>query len=123
MTTSTGGAPAASVEPGRTGPSRPPAPSRAAEIVTRQRPYLFDCVSPLYDEPLAIAEVSGCRVMDFDGHKYLDAFADILTTSLGHCHPAVVAAVQEQTARVAREVMDDVKRVVGGLEGGGGVRT
>ncbi|MXW18324.1 MAG: aspartate aminotransferase family protein [Gemmatimonadetes bacterium] len=74
--------------------------SHAAAIFAQQQQYIFDCVRPLYDEPLAIAEGSGCRVTDYDGREYLDAFAGILTTSLGHCHPAVVAAVQEQAARV-----------------------
>ncbi len=74
--------------------------SRGAAIFAEQRKYIFDCVIPLYDEPLAIAEGRGCRVRDFDGREYLDAFAGILTTSVGHCHPAVVAAVQEQAARV-----------------------
>ena len=76
------------------------APSRGAAIFAEQRRHLFDCVTPLYDEPVAIAEGSGCWVRDFDGREYLDAFAGILTTSLGHCHPAVVAAVREQAARV-----------------------
>ena len=74
--------------------------SRSAEIFAEQRKYIFDCVTPLYDEPLAIEEGKGCWVRDFDGRDYLDAFAGILTTSLGHGHPAVVAAVQEQAARV-----------------------
>ena len=74
--------------------------SRGVEIFAEQRKYIFDCVIPLYQEPVAIAEGSGCRVKDYDGREYLDAFAGILTTSLGHCHPALVAAVQEQAARV-----------------------
>ena len=74
--------------------------SRGAEVFAEQRKYIFDCVKPLYEEPVAIAEGSGCWVRDFDGREYLDAFAGILTTSLGHCHPEVVAAVQEQAARV-----------------------
>ncbi len=73
---------------------------RGPEIFAEQRRYIFDCVQPLYAEPLAIAEGSGCRVRDYDGREYLDAFAGILTTSLGHCHPTVVAAIQEQAARV-----------------------
>ncbi len=88
------------MSPSPPSPPPPPAPSRAAGIVAEQRRHLFDCVKPLYDEPLAIAEGSGCRVRDFDGREYLDAFAGILTTSLGHCHPAIVAAIQEQAARV-----------------------
>ncbi len=74
--------------------------NRSAEIFAEQRRYIFDCVRPLYAEPLAIAEGSGCRVRDYDGREYLDAFAGILTTSLGHCHPEVVAAIREQAARV-----------------------
>ncbi|MDE2873820.1 MAG: aspartate aminotransferase family protein [Gemmatimonadota bacterium] len=74
--------------------------SRSADIFNEQRRHLFDCVRPLYDDPLAIAAGSGCRVTDYDGREYLDAFAGILTTSLGHCHPAIVAAVQQQAARV-----------------------
>ena len=102
MTTTTRGAPPPAPAVGREpahGPSAP-APSRGADILAEQRRYLFDCIQPLYDEPVAIADGSGCRVTDYDGREYLDAFAGILTTSLGHCHPAVVAAVQEQAARV-----------------------
>ncbi len=74
--------------------------NHGAEVFAEQRKYIFDCVKPLYEEPVAIAEGSGCWVRDFDGREYLDAFAGILTTSLGHCHPEVVAAVQEQVARL-----------------------
>lgn len=69
-------------------------------LLARQRNALFDCVKPLYAEPVAIAEGSGCWVKDHAGREYLDAFAGILTTSLGHCHPEITAAVQEQAARL-----------------------
>ncbi len=74
--------------------------SRAAEIFAEQRKYLFDCVQPLYEEPLALAEGSGSWVYDVNGEQYLDLFAGILTTSLGHCHPDVVSAVQDQVSRL-----------------------
>ena len=74
--------------------------ARSAALLARQRESLFDCVAPLYAEPVAIAEGSGCWVRDHDGREYLDAFAGILTTSLGHCHPEITAAVQEQAARL-----------------------
>ena len=77
----------------------PPA-SRAPALLRRQREVLFDCVKPLYREPAALAEGAGCWVKDADGREYLDAFAGILTTSLGHCHPEVVAAVREQVGRL-----------------------
>ncbi|MYI06981.1 MAG: aminotransferase class III-fold pyridoxal phosphate-dependent enzyme, partial [Gemmatimonadetes bacterium] len=74
--------------------------SLGADIFAEQQKHIFQCVKPLYEQPVAIAEGSGCWVRDYDGREYLDAFAGILTTSLGHCHPAVVSAVQEQAARV-----------------------
>lgn len=74
--------------------------SRSAEVWTEQQSVLFACVKPFYGEPLVLTEGSGCRVTDADGREYLDIFAGILTTSLGHCHPRVVAAVQEQVARL-----------------------
>ena len=73
---------------------------RGAAMFAQQRKYLFDCVQPLYEEPLALDEGSGSWVKDVDGEEYLDLFAGILTTSLGHCHPAVVSAVQEQVSRL-----------------------
>lgn len=76
------------------------ATSRNLELATEHRKHLFDCVRPLYDEPLALSQGTGCWVEDFDGRRYLDLFAGILTASLGHCHPEVVAAVQDQAARL-----------------------
>jgi predicted acetylornithine/succinylornithine family transaminase len=42
----------------------------------------------------------GTRLWDADGKEYLDFLAGISVCSLGHCHPAVVAAVQEQAGRL-----------------------
>lgn len=36
-------------------------------------------------------------LFDESGRRYLDAFAGIVTVSVGHCHPAVVDAVVKQT--------------------------
>jgi acetylornithine/N-succinyldiaminopimelate aminotransferase len=51
--------------------------------------------------PLALVSGSGCVVRDADGREYLDLLAGIAVNSLGHAHPAVVAAVSEQVARIA----------------------
>ena len=45
---------------------------------------------------LAIAGGIGCEVWDADGRRYLDFSSQLVNTNLGHCHPAVVAAIQEQ---------------------------
>lgn len=71
-----------------------------AEIVHGQREYLLPALLHLYAEPLALAEAQGVRVWDADGREYLDFFAGILTTSVGHCNPRVTAAVTEQMKRL-----------------------
>ncbi|HEY3330233.1 MAG TPA: acetylornithine transaminase [Capsulimonadaceae bacterium] len=40
----------------------------------------------------------GARVWDSDGKEYLDFLGGIAVNGLGHCHPRVVAAIQEQAA-------------------------
>ena len=72
----------------------------SAEIIHGQREYLLPSMLHLYSEPLAIAEAEGVRVLDAEGREYLDLFAGILTTSVGHCNPRVVAAVTGQMRRL-----------------------
>lgn len=42
----------------------------------------------------------GAQLWDAEGNEYLDFLTGISVCSLGHCHPAVVAAVREQTERL-----------------------
>ena len=51
--------------------------------------------------PLALARGEGCVVWDVDGNSYLDLLGGIAVSSLGHAHPAIVAAVSEQVATLA----------------------
>ncbi|MCP2340815.1 acetylornithine aminotransferase [Actinomadura rupiterrae] len=51
--------------------------------------------------PLALARGEGCTVWDVDGNAYLDLIGGIAVSSLGHAHPALVAAVTEQVGRLA----------------------
>ncbi len=46
--------------------------------------------------PLTLARGSGSRVWDDQGREYLDFVAGIATCTLGHAHPAMIAAVTEQ---------------------------
>lgn len=48
---------------------------------------------------LPVVSGSGCTVTTVDGTEYLDFTSGIAVTSTGHCHPKVVAAIQEQAAR------------------------
>ncbi len=57
---------------------------------------------PNYGLPqVALARGEGCRVWDADGREYLDLFAGIAVSSLGHAHPALVAAVTRQVSALA----------------------
>jgi acetylornithine aminotransferase len=51
--------------------------------------------------PVALVSGRGCRVTDADGNDYLDLIAGIAVSALGHGHPAIVAAVTDQVARIA----------------------
>jgi len=51
--------------------------------------------------PFVLARGEGMFVTDTDGNQYLDFTSGIAVTALGHSHPAVVAAVQEQVATLS----------------------
>ncbi len=50
--------------------------------------------------PIALVRGKGARVWDADGKEYLDFLAGIAVNSLGHCHPAVVRAIQKQSRQL-----------------------
>ncbi|HSM69572.1 MAG TPA: acetylornithine transaminase, partial [Xanthomonadales bacterium] len=50
--------------------------------------------------PMVAEPGAGCRLWDVDGKVYLDFLAGVAVNNLGHCHPKVVAALQEQAARL-----------------------
>ena len=72
-------------------------PSRAEVLAARQR-FANPALYTLYREPLMIVEGKMQYLFDETGRRYLDLFAGIVTVSCGHCHPRVVAQVQEQAA-------------------------
>lgn len=51
--------------------------------------------------PITLDRGDGVRVTDADGTSYLDFVGGIAVSSLGHAHPAIVAAVTEQVGRLA----------------------
>jgi acetylornithine/N-succinyldiaminopimelate aminotransferase len=50
--------------------------------------------------PIVPQRGAGCRLWDVDGKEYLDFLAGVAVNNLGHCHPKVVAALQEQAGRL-----------------------
>ena len=71
-----------------------------ANVKAGQEQFIFPCVHTLYDEPLLIDKAKGSKVVDKSGRTYLDMFAGILSTSLGHCHPIVNERVHNQIDRL-----------------------
>ncbi len=50
--------------------------------------------------PMVAARGEGSWLWDVDGKKYLDFLAGVAVNNLGHCHPKVVAALQEQAGKL-----------------------
>jgi acetylornithine aminotransferase len=50
--------------------------------------------------PIALSHGRGCRVWDTQGREYLDALAGIAVNTLGHGHPRLVPALQDQIAKL-----------------------
>ncbi|HEY1834438.1 MAG TPA: acetylornithine/succinylornithine family transaminase [Solirubrobacteraceae bacterium] len=51
-------------------------------------------------QPVEFVRAEGAWLWDSEGNEYLDFLCGISVTSLGHCHPDVVAAVREQAGRL-----------------------
>ena len=71
-----------------------------AELAERYASVLPSFLHLLYNEPISIDRGEGSYVWDVEGSRYLDFFGGVLTTMIGHAEPSVVAAVQEQAAKV-----------------------
>lgn len=50
--------------------------------------------------PAAMVKGAGCRLTDAEGKEYLDFLAGIAVCGLGHCHPAVTAAICKQAGEL-----------------------
>ena len=62
------------------------------EIAGLQKKYLMSTYAP----GIALVEGSGTSVWDAEGNEYLDFVSGIAVTNIGHCHPKMVRAVQDQ---------------------------
>ena len=71
---------------------------RIAEIRAKN---VTPAVKPYYSKPLHVRQGYKQWVWDVDGRRYLDLYAGVVTTGVGHSHPRVVRAASEQIARLA----------------------
>ncbi|WP_296895341.1 acetylornithine transaminase [uncultured Methanobrevibacter sp.] len=51
-------------------------------------------------QPIVLDHGEGVKVTDIDGNEYLDMFAGIAVNALGHNHPKLVKAIQEQAEKL-----------------------
>lgn len=50
--------------------------------------------------PITLQRGEGSRLWDTDGKEYIDMLSGIAVTSVGHCHPKIVQAVQQQAGQL-----------------------
>jgi len=74
-------------------------PSRD-EVIALRHQYLSPGLLTYYAEPLMVVEGKMQYVFDETGKRYLDAFAGIVTVSVGHCHPSIIEKVKAQTDKL-----------------------
>ncbi len=68
-----------------------------AKAATRAMPHTLNTYGRL---PIALSHGRGCWVWDTNGKKYLDGLGGIAVNTLGHAHPKLVPALQEQIGRM-----------------------
>ena len=67
------------------------------EIQQLEKKYHFQIYKR---QPLTITKAKGVYITDYHDNKYIDALSGIGVNNVGHCHPAVVAAVKTQAERL-----------------------
>jgi taurine--2-oxoglutarate transaminase len=79
-----------------------PDPARGAEVFADDRAYVFHSWSAQKAlKPMCIAGAEGSYFWDFDGNRFLDFSSQLVNVNIGHQHPKVVAAIQEQAAKLS----------------------
>ncbi|NLF30452.1 MAG: aspartate aminotransferase family protein [Planctomycetes bacterium] len=71
---------------------------RGAELLKEWHRYEADTTG--FQAPVVWDSASGVIVTDVDGNRYIDWTSGVLVTNIGHCHPALVKAVQGAVARL-----------------------
>lgn len=67
------------------------------EIVDKDYKYVFQNYTR---QPIALVRGKGALVWDVNDREYIDCVAGIAVNNIGHCHPAVINALCQQSARL-----------------------
>ncbi|GIW44781.1 MAG: acetylornithine aminotransferase [Candidatus Binatia bacterium] len=74
---------------------------RAGALFAEEQRYIAPGIQRIAQlSQLSLSHGEGCRLIDLDGHRYLDFFAGVGVASLGHSHPRFVRQVGEQLSRL-----------------------
>jgi alanine-glyoxylate transaminase/(R)-3-amino-2-methylpropionate-pyruvate transaminase len=72
----------------------------AADILALRKQFMNPGIFLYYKNPIMLVEGAMQYVWDETGKRYLDGIGGIVTVSVGHCHPHVVAAANAQNERL-----------------------
>ncbi|MCZ7415343.1 MULTISPECIES: aspartate aminotransferase family protein [unclassified Streptomyces] len=74
-------------------------PADKATVKAADRAHVFHSWSAQAKlDPLPVRRAAGSYFWDYDEHRYLDFASQLVNANIGHQHPRVVAAIQEQAA-------------------------
>ena len=80
----------------------------AAVLAAGQRTYELDRAHVFHSwsaqallKPMVVSRAEGVHIWDHEGRQYLDFSSQLVNVNIGHQHPKVVAAIQEQAGRLA----------------------
>ncbi len=72
-----------------------------SEITTKTQNLTEDAHFNMYRRmPITLLSGKGCKVVDGEGKEYVDALAGIAVNALGHSHPKIVQALQDQATKL-----------------------
>lgn len=79
-----------------------PNPEEGKRVYDLDRQYVFHSWSAQGKlNPMVVAGAEGSYIWDYDGNRLLDFSCQLVYTNLGHAHPKIVKAIQDQAARLA----------------------
>ena len=104
-----------------------PAPEAEAQVRADDRGHVFHSWSAqALIDPMPVAAGEGSTFWDYQGNAYLDFSSQLVNLNLGHQHPDLVAAIQQQAGRLAtiqpalaNDVRGELARLISEVAGDG----
>ena len=77
-------------------------PAEGTRVFDLDRSYVFHSWSAQKAlKPMCVAGSKGSYFWDYEGNKYLDFASQLVNVNIGHQHPKVIAAIQDQAGKLA----------------------